>query len=69
MAKPGDLQYVIRREAYDRILKAFAANGIRFAHRQVTVFVLPVAGSAPAAGAAAAVAADGDSGGAVTPSQ
>jgi small-conductance mechanosensitive channel len=62
MAKPGDLLYVIRREAYDRILKAFAANGIRFAHRQVTVFV------PPAAGAAAAVAADGDPGGAVTAS-
>ncbi len=69
MAKPGDLLYVIRREAYDRILKAFAANGIRFAHRQVTVFVPPGADSGPAAGAAAAVAADGDYGVTATPSQ
>jgi moderate conductance mechanosensitive channel len=39
MARPGSAPYLIRREAYTRILKAFAAEGIRFAHRQVTVFV------------------------------
>jgi small-conductance mechanosensitive channel len=60
-AKPGQ-QFVIRREAYQRIKQAFDAAGIRFAHRQVTVFVPPdaagSAGSAAARGAAAAVAAE-----------
>jgi small-conductance mechanosensitive channel len=58
-AKPGE-QFVIRREAYQRIKQAFDEAGIHFAHRQVTVFVPPgAAGSAaPAAvtGAAAATA-------------
>ena len=58
-AKPGE-QFVIRREAYQRIKQAFDEAGIHFAHRQVTVFVPP--GTAPAAmlaagGAAAAAAA------------
>jgi hypothetical protein len=30
MAKPGDGQYVVRREAYNQIVKAFAESGIRF---------------------------------------
>jgi small-conductance mechanosensitive channel len=49
MAKPDDRQYVIRREAYNRILKAFAEHGIKFAHRQVTVFVPPGTGGPSAA--------------------
>jgi small-conductance mechanosensitive channel len=54
-AKPGE-QFVIRREAYQRIKQAFDEAGIHFAHRQVTVFVPPGSGAAAAAGAAAAVA-------------
>jgi small-conductance mechanosensitive channel len=50
-AKPGE-QFVIRREAYQRLKQAFDAAGIHFAHRQVTVFVPPGANVA-AAGAAA----------------
>jgi small-conductance mechanosensitive channel len=52
-AKPGE-QFVIRREAYQRIKQAFDEAGIHFAHRQVTVFVPPGATPAEAAGAAAA---------------
>jgi small-conductance mechanosensitive channel len=58
MARPTGEQFVIRREAYHRIKKAFEEAGIRFAHRQVTVFVPPT-GADPrvaAAGAAAAAA-------------
>ena len=55
MARPGSAPYLIRREAYTRILKAFAQEGIRFAHRQVTVFAAsPATGVAAAAAAAAA---------------
>jgi small-conductance mechanosensitive channel len=62
-AKPGE-QFVIVREAYQRIKRAFDEAGIKFAHRQVTVLVPP--GTTPAAAAAAgaaagAVAADGQS--------
>jgi moderate conductance mechanosensitive channel len=57
-SKPGE-QFVIRREAYQRIKQAFDEAGIHFAHRQVTVFVPPGAASGAAAQAgAAAVAAD-----------
>ena len=42
-AKPGE-QFVIRREAYQRIKQAFDEAGIHFAHRQVTVFVPPGSG-------------------------
>lgn len=54
MAKPGN-QFVIRRVAYQRIKQAFDEAGIKFAHRQVTVFVPPTAaaGAVDAAGAAA----------------
>ena len=38
MAIPGE-QFLIRREAYQLIQKAFAEHGIKFAHRQVTVHV------------------------------
>jgi small-conductance mechanosensitive channel len=51
-AKPGE-QFVIRREAYQRIKQAFDEAGIHFAHRQVTVFVPPARRSHPAAAAAA----------------
>jgi small-conductance mechanosensitive channel len=58
-AKPGE-QFVVRREAYQRIKQAFDDAGIQFAHRQVTVFVPPgsatPAAVAAAAGAAAAAA-------------
>jgi len=37
-AKPGE-QFVIRREVYGRVQKAFEEAGIKFAHRQVTVHV------------------------------
>jgi small-conductance mechanosensitive channel len=58
MARPGSGPYLIRREAYTRILKAFAAEGIRFAHREVTVYAPPgEAGRPQIAGAAAATAA------------
>lgn len=57
-AKPGE-QFGIRREAYQRIQKAFEENGIRFAPSQVAVFVPPdpigvVATAAAQADAAAA---------------
>ena len=55
-AKPGE-QFVIRREAYQRIKQAFDEAGIHFAHRQVTVFVPPGATGATAAAAAATGAA------------
>jgi small-conductance mechanosensitive channel len=37
---PGE-QFVIRREVYRRIQEEFAANGIEFAHRNVTVYLPP----------------------------
>jgi moderate conductance mechanosensitive channel len=57
-AKPGE-QFVIRREAYQRLKQAFDDAGIHFAHRQVTVFVPPgsAGGTIAAAGAAAIAAA------------
>ena len=38
-AKPGGNSFVIRRVAYDKILKAFREAGIKFAHKEVTVNV------------------------------
>src|SRR6516164_2609131 len=35
--RPGDGQFMVRREAYHRILEAFAANGICFSDRYVKV--------------------------------
>jgi small-conductance mechanosensitive channel len=35
---PGE-QFVVRREVYRRLQEAFAANGIEFAHRNVTVYL------------------------------
>jgi moderate conductance mechanosensitive channel len=57
IAKPGE-QFVVRREAYQRVKQAFDEAGIRFAHRQVTVFVPPSPGAPTVAGAAAVVAAE-----------
>jgi len=38
--KPGD-QFVVRREVYRRIQERFRAEGIEFAHRNVTVYLPP----------------------------
>jgi small-conductance mechanosensitive channel len=35
--RPGDGQFMVRRETYHRILEAFSANGICFSHRHVKV--------------------------------
>jgi hypothetical protein len=35
---PGE-QFVVRREVYRRLQEDFAANGIEFAHRNVTVYL------------------------------
>jgi len=51
--RPGNNAWVIRRIAYDKIIRAFRERGIRFAHRQVTVNV-PSAGDADLAATAAA---------------
>jgi len=40
-ARPGDGAFMIRRVAYEKILKAFASNGIEFASRRVAVYVPP----------------------------
>jgi small-conductance mechanosensitive channel len=56
-ARPGNTAWVVRRVAYDKIIRAFKAAGIHFAHRQVTVDVVPGnVGAAAAAGAGGAVA-------------
>jgi len=56
-AKPGPTVYMIRRVAFDKVLKAFKENNIKFAHRQVTVLVPGSADEAQAAKAAAGAAA------------
>ena len=58
-ARPGNTAWVVRRVAYDRIIRAFRAAGIRFAHREVTVNVPAAEGDLAegAAGAAAAIVA------------
>jgi small-conductance mechanosensitive channel len=62
MAKPTSAPYLIRREAYNRLLKTFAAEGIQFAHRQVTVLSSGAGAAADVArGAAATTAGDGGS--------
>ena len=60
-ARPTSNAWVIRRVAYDKIIRAFRAAGIRFAHRQVTV---NVPAGADAGGAAAAAMASADAPGA-----
>jgi hypothetical protein len=62
MAKPTSAPYLVRREAYNRILKAFAAAGIRFGSRQVMVVVPPGAPPAAVTGGAAALADGGAEG-------
>jgi small-conductance mechanosensitive channel len=61
-ARPTSNAWVIRRVAYDKIIRAFRAAGIKFAHRQVTVNVPPSQDAAAAdshAGAALAIEAPG----------
>ncbi len=55
MATPGT-QFVIRKEAYQRIRDAFEANGIEFANRGVTVRVEAETGTDARAVSAAAIA-------------
>ena len=38
-AKPGNTSFMVRRVAYDKIIKAFRDAGIKFAHKEVTVNV------------------------------
>ena len=54
-SRPTNNAWVVRRVAYDKIIRAFRDAGIRFAHRQVTVNV-PEGGDAAAATAAAGAA-------------
>jgi small-conductance mechanosensitive channel len=56
-ARPTSNAWVVRRVAYDKIIRAFRAAGIKFAHRQVTVEVPPSQDAAAAKSAAAAAAA------------
>ncbi len=59
MARPGN-QFVIRREAFQRIKQAFDEAGIQFAHRQVTVFAPSTGPRALDAAGAAGLAAEDD---------
>jgi small-conductance mechanosensitive channel len=60
MARPGNAPFMIRRVAYEKILKAFAEQGIEFASRRVAVYVPPGASDDERRrAAAAAVAQDG----------
>jgi small-conductance mechanosensitive channel len=54
---PGE-QFVVRREVYRRLQEAFAANGIEFAHRNVTVY-LPQEEKKPATAEGQSEAEDG----------
>ena len=54
-ARPTSNAWVVRRVAYDKIIRAFRAAGIRFAHRQVTVNASPDNADAAAAAAGAAL--------------
>ena len=56
-AKPGGNSFVIRRVAYDKIIKAFRDAGIKFAHKEVTVNVPHGAITAETATAVAGAAA------------
>ena len=56
-ARPGNNAWVVRRVAYDKIIRAFREAGIRFAHREVTVNTSPGQEAAASAAAGAAVAA------------
>lgn len=56
-SRPTNNAWVVRRTAYDRIIREFRAAGIQFAHRQVTVNLPPSQDSAPLASAGAAAGA------------
>jgi small-conductance mechanosensitive channel len=56
-ARPEGEPYMIRKAAYTKILKAFREAGIKFAHKQVTVYVPPSQMSDEARTAAAGAAA------------
>lgn len=56
-AKPGSTAFMVRRVAYDKIITAFRAAGIKFAHREVTVNVPQGQLSAETANAVAGAAA------------
>jgi small-conductance mechanosensitive channel len=58
MARPGNALFMIRRMAYEKILKAFAENGIEFASRRVAVYVPPGTSDDERAKAAAAAVAN-----------
>jgi moderate conductance mechanosensitive channel len=60
MARPGNGPFMIRRVAYEKILKAFAENGIEFASRRVAVYVPPGADDDERRKAAAAAIAQED---------
>jgi small-conductance mechanosensitive channel len=57
MARPSPTSFMIRRVAYDKIITAFRAAGIKFAHKEVTVNVPPMHGDEERAKAAAGAAA------------
>jgi small-conductance mechanosensitive channel len=62
-ARPTGNAWVVRRVAYDKIIRAFREAGIQFAHRQVTVSVSGANGAAAVAatgGGAAAIADDAE---------
>src|SRR5687767_4212266 len=54
MARPGNGPFMIRRVAYEKILKTFAENGVEFASRRVAVYVPPGASDDERRAAAAA---------------
>ena len=56
-ARPGNNAWVVRRVAYDKIIRAFRAAGIKFAHREVTVNVPPSQSGTETATAVAGAAA------------
>jgi small-conductance mechanosensitive channel len=57
-ARPTGNAWVVRRVAYDKIIRAFRDAGIQFAHRQVTVNVSGANGGATLASGGAAVIAE-----------
>ena len=61
MAKPGNAPFMIRRVAYEKILKAFAQQGVEFASRRVAIYVPPGASDDDRRSAAVAAVAQDDS--------
>jgi small-conductance mechanosensitive channel len=61
-SRPTNNAWVVRRVAYDKIIRAFRTSGIKFAHRQVTVNVPAHESEAIAAAAGGAAAAAIESG-------